>query len=58
MTVWILIHVLRGFIQEPQIFYDAVSAEARRSTLLQDFNPDYDELEMFEQQVREEPATA
>jgi hypothetical protein len=46
--MWILVAVKRGFIEEPEIFFDKRSAQARKRQLLRDFNPDYDELEIFE----------
>lgn len=51
MRLWIVSLVKRGFLQEPEIFFDLTQAEARRGELLGDFNPDYDELEVFEKQV-------
>jgi hypothetical protein len=45
--IWILVMVKRGFIEEPEIFLDERSALARRRELLQDFNPDYDEIDIF-----------
>ncbi|MHB8828936.1 MAG: hypothetical protein ACYC6Q_05330 [Syntrophales bacterium] len=52
MKVWILSLSKRGFIQEPEIFYDLNAAENRKQKLLLDFNPDYDELDVFEKQIR------
>jgi hypothetical protein len=46
--IWILVMVKRGFIEEPEIFLDKRSAQARKRELLQDFNPDYDEIDTFE----------
>ena len=46
--IWILVMVKRGFIEEPEIFLDKRSAQARKRELLQDFNPDYDEMDVFE----------
>ncbi len=51
MKVWIVSMVKRGFIEEPEIFYNASGAEKRKQELLNDFNPDYDEIEVFEQTV-------
>lgn len=51
MRIWILGQVKRGFIQEPEIFYNATAAQNRMKVLLQDCNPDYDELEIFEKQL-------
>lgn len=50
--VWILSLVKRGFIQEPEIFYDASEAEERKQELIKVLNPDYDEIEVFEKQIR------
>ncbi len=46
--IWILIYVNRGLIQEPEIFFDEPSALKRKRKLLKNFNPDYDEVEVFE----------
>lgn len=46
--IWILVHVWRGLIQEPEMFFDANSADNRRTEILKGFNPDYDEIEIFE----------
>lgn len=45
--IWILIHLHRGFIQEPEIFSDKKLALKRRKEILKHFNRDYDELEVF-----------
>ena len=49
--IWILIYVHRGFIQEPEIFYKKIEANKRMNELLKDFNPDYDEVEVFENHI-------
>ncbi len=49
--MWILVAVKRGFIEEPEIFFDKRSAQARKRELLRDFNPDYDELDIFEKRL-------
>jgi len=49
--IWILILVKRGLIQEPEIFYNKKAASIRKTTLLKDFNPDYDEVEIFEREA-------
>jgi len=46
--IWIVIYVHRGFIQEPEIFTSKNSALKRKQKLLDNYNPDYDELEIFE----------
>ncbi len=50
-TVWVLVHVYRGLIQEPEIFFDEDSALARKSEILKNFNPDYDEIDVFEKLI-------
>jgi hypothetical protein len=50
-TIWVLILVKRGFIEEPEIFYDEQSALRRKKMLMRDFNPDYDELDVFEKEI-------
>lgn len=52
MKIWIVVEAKRGFIQEPEIFHDAAMAETRRRELLRDFNPDYDEIEVYEKRIR------
>jgi len=51
MRIWVLTHVKRGFIQEPEIFCDANRANRRRQKLSKDLNPDYDELAIFEKEI-------
>ena len=50
--VWILVLVKRGFIEEPEIFYDKKMARSRKMFLLKDINPDYDEIDVFEKVIR------
>jgi len=52
VKVWILSLVKKGFIQEPEIFYNASEVEERRQELIKDLNPDYDEIEVFEKWIR------
>lgn len=49
--IWILIYVHHGLIQEPEIFNDENSALLRKKEILQKFNKDYDEVEIFEKQA-------
>lgn len=49
--IWIVVHVWRGLIQEPEMFFDANSADNRRAEILRDFNPAYDEIEVFEKRI-------
>ncbi len=49
--IWILSLVKRGFIQEPEIYYDAEMANNRKSVLMRDVNPDYDEIDIFEKHI-------
>ena len=58
MKVWIVSLVKRGFIEEPEIFYNASGAEKRKQELLKDFNPDYDEIEVFEKRITGDGAIA
>jgi DNA-binding winged helix-turn-helix (wHTH) protein len=46
--IWILTLVKRGFIRDPEIYYDAETVNNRKEILLKDFNPTYDEIEIFE----------
>ncbi|HEX9650741.1 MAG TPA: hypothetical protein VGA21_09275 [Cyclobacteriaceae bacterium] len=52
--IWILIHVHKGFIQEPEIFSDKKSAESRNRIIPNNFNRDYDdEIGIHEKEVLE-----
>lgn len=42
-TIWLLIYVHHGLIQEPEIFMDRDSVMKRKSLLLSEMNPDYDD---------------
>lgn len=47
--IFILVWVHRGFIREPELFYSVQEAEIRRREIKKaGFNPDYDEVEVFE----------
>ncbi len=46
--IWILTLVKKGFIQEPEVFYNSIDAFKRKNKIMQDFNPDYDEIDIFE----------
>lgn len=50
--IWIITLVKRGFIQRPEIYYEKKKAYNRKSALLKDFNPDFDEIEIFEKAIR------
>jgi hypothetical protein len=58
MKVWIVSLVKRGFIQEPEIFYRASEAQRRKRELLSDLNHDYDEIAVFEQQIKTHASVA
>jgi hypothetical protein len=49
--IWILTLVKRGFIQEPEVFFEENKAQNRRKALISDFNPDYDEIAIFEKEL-------
>lgn len=49
--IWILVLVKRGLIEDPEIYFSSQSARKRRDWLMSDFNPDYDELEIFEKRI-------
>lgn len=51
MKVWILVLVKRGFIQQPELFRKYKDAKKRMNLLLQDFNRDYDEIEIFPKSI-------
>jgi hypothetical protein len=53
-SVFVLVWVYRGFIQEPEFFRTRLDAEIREKEILDArFNPDYDELEVFEKSYDE-----
>ena len=49
--IWILTLVKRGFIQEPEVFFEENKAQNRRRALISDINPDYDEIAIFEKEL-------
>ncbi len=49
--IWLLIYVYRGLIQEPEVFTNKISAAKRKQEILRHFNPDYDEIEIFEKGI-------
>jgi hypothetical protein len=50
-TIWLVIYVYHGLIQEPEIFTDRDSAIKRKSAILLRSNADYDEIEIFEKKL-------
>lgn len=46
--IWVLIYVYHGLIQEPELFSQKKAALKRKKEILKDFNPAYDEVEIFE----------
>ncbi len=50
-TIWLLIFVHHGLIQEPEIFFDEISAMKRKSVLLSQIKLDYDEVEVFKKSL-------
>ena len=51
-TIWILIQVKKGFIDEPEIFFSEIEAEKKKELLMANFNKDYDEIEIFEKEIK------
>ena len=49
--IWIIVLVKRGFIEEPEIFFKKSNAQNRKKALMSCFNPDYDEIEIFEKNI-------
>ena len=49
--IWIVIHVHHGLIQEPEIFTNEQSALRKKKKILETFNADYDEIEIFTKQL-------
>ncbi|MFZ1978803.1 MAG: hypothetical protein WAV76_12690 [Bacteroidota bacterium] len=47
MKIWILCHVYRGIIQDPEIFMDKSKALERKKKIELSLNKDYDELILF-----------
>lgn len=52
MTIWIIVIVIRGLIEEPEIFLSKDLAYKKFKTLSKSVNPDYDEVEIFEKNFR------
>ena len=51
--IWILVYTHRGFIEPPVMFFSKKDAEIRMSELIRDnFNKDYDEIEIFEKRIK------
>ena len=50
-TIWILTLVKRGFIQEPEVFFEKSKAQDRRRALISDINPDYDEIAIYKKEL-------
>ena len=46
--IWILIYVHRGLIQEPEIFFEMKAAKNRKKSIMKNFNPAYDEIDIFQ----------
>jgi hypothetical protein len=51
MNIYIVTLVKRGFIQEPELFNNENDAEKRKKKLMKNFNPDYDEIEVFHKRI-------
>lgn len=51
MNLWIVVLVKRGLIQEPEIFFNNLDAVKRKKVFMQDFNLDYDEIEIFHKRI-------
>lgn len=49
--LWLVIYVTRGFIQEPELYFDEASALKRKREILKYYNRDYDEVEIFEKMI-------
>ena len=52
-TIWILVQVKRGLIEEPEIFLSEAEAGRKKQILMVDFNRNYDEIDIFERQLSE-----
>lgn len=50
-TIWLLIYVYHGLIQEPEIFFEEETAMKRKSILLSQMNSDYDEVGVFKKSL-------
>jgi hypothetical protein len=49
---FVLVWVHRGFVQEPEIFYNKKDAKLRKEKIQSaGFNPDYDEIDIFEKSL-------
>jgi hypothetical protein len=49
--IWILVYVHHGLIQQPEIFPNKGAALKRKKAILQKFNRDYDEIEVFQKKI-------
>jgi hypothetical protein len=49
--IWIVVHVWRGLVQEPEVFSDEKSAKKRKKEISRRLNPDYDECGLFEKRI-------
>jgi hypothetical protein len=50
--MWIIVRTFHGLLEEPELFFDRVTAFKRFSELKRSVNADYDEIEMFEKHLR------
>ncbi len=49
--LWVLVYTWRGLIQKPEIFFDERSVSKRKREILKNFNPEYDEIGVFEKEI-------
>jgi len=49
---WILVHVFHGLVQEPEFFYTEKDAAKRKQELLKYYRSEYDEIEIFEKDIK------
>jgi hypothetical protein len=50
-TLWVLILVKHGLIQKPVMCLSKKEAFRQKQILMKDFNPDYDEIEVFAKKI-------
>jgi hypothetical protein len=50
-TLWVLILVKHGLIENPVICHSKKQALRQKQMMMKGFNPDYDEIELFEKKV-------
>lgn len=53
MRIWLVVQTYKGFIQRPNIFHSKDKANSFYHKLLLEINPDYDEVEIYEEYLHQ-----